>query len=192
MQEPPVLQQLLQSLPRSLYPCAAELPATPPGAVLLPESLWLMIEEKCMNQLHDLYTVFMTKVLGTVSKEGLWRIKSKIGCPDKVIAIAHQGMTAGVRDGREQTDFLPVTNGVKLGCVLAQTLFSMFSAKQNHAAQTVMQTLKYGRGSIGNCSTRGACRPSKSWETMPLETFSSRMTVPTLSKRCNWRWITFL
>ena len=42
---------------------------------------------------------------------------SKIGCPDKFIAIADQGMTASmtasVHDGRQQTDFFPVTNGVK-------------------------------------------------------------------------------
>lgn len=86
------------------------------------------------RSLHHLHDQGLVKAFDTVSRERLWRIMSKIGCPDKFIAIAHQGMTAGVRDGREQIDLFPVTNNVKHGCMLAQTLFSMmFSAKQNHA-----------------------------------------------------------
>lgn len=86
------------------------------------------------RSLHRLYDQGLVKAFATVSRERLWRIMSKIGSPDKFIAIYHQGMTAGVCDGREQTDLFPVTNNVKHGCMLAQTLFSMmFSAKQNHA-----------------------------------------------------------
>lgn len=57
---------------------------------------------------------------------------AKFGCPVKVIAMVrqfHDGMNARVRDEGEYSEPFPVTNGVKQGCMLAHTLFSMvFSA----------------------------------------------------------------
>ncbi len=57
---------------------------------------------------------------------------SKFGCPGKFITMVrqfHDGMQAGVQDGDAYSEPFPVTNGVKQGCVLAPTLFSMmFSA----------------------------------------------------------------
>ena len=47
------------------------------------------LQEKCKEQNRDLYItlVDMTKALDTVSREGLWQIMSKFGCPDKFIII---------------------------------------------------------------------------------------------------------
>ena len=57
---------------------------------------------------------------------------AKFGCPDVFISIVrqfHDGMMVSVRDNGEYSDEFAVTNGVKQGCVLAPTLFSMmFSA----------------------------------------------------------------
>ena len=57
---------------------------------------------------------------------------SKFGCPDKFIQVVrqlHDGMQAQDLDDRESSTPFPVTNGVKQGCVIAPTLFSMmFSA----------------------------------------------------------------
>ena len=57
---------------------------------------------------------------------------AKFGCPEKFINIVrlfHDGMEARVKDNGEFSEPFPVTNGVKQGCVLAPTLFSMlFSA----------------------------------------------------------------
>ena len=57
---------------------------------------------------------------------------AKFGCPTKFIAVVrefHDGMLARVQNDDEFSDPFPVTNGVKQGCVLAPTLFSMmFSA----------------------------------------------------------------
>ena len=57
---------------------------------------------------------------------------SKFGCPDRFIKVTrefHDGMQARVQDGTSLSDAFDVTNGVKQGCVLAPTLFSMmFSA----------------------------------------------------------------
>ena len=87
------------------------------------------LQEKCQEQNMALYMTFidLTKAFETVSREGLWKIIAKFGCPTKFIAMVrqfHDGMLAG-----EFFDPFPVTNGIKQGCVLAPTLFSMmFSA----------------------------------------------------------------
>ena len=92
------------------------------------------LQKKCQEQNVDLYTTFvdLTKAFDTVSRDGLWKIMSKFGCPDKFIQVVrqlHDGMQAQVLDDRKSSTPFPVTNGVKQGCVLAPTLFSMmFSA----------------------------------------------------------------
>ena len=92
------------------------------------------LQDKCQEQNVDLYMTFvdLTKAFDTVSREGLWKIMAKFGCPAKFIAMVwqfHDGMLARVQNDGEFSDPFPVTNGVKQGCVLASTLFSMmFSA----------------------------------------------------------------
>lgn len=97
------------------------------------------LQEKCQEQHQDLYSTFvdLTKAFDTVSRQGLWKIMAKFGCPDKFIGIVrqfHEGMMARVLDDGEASGDFPVINGVKQGCVLAPTLFSMmFSAMLNDA-----------------------------------------------------------
>ena len=83
--------------------------------------------------------VDLTKAFDTVSREGLWKIMAKFGCPAKFIAMVrqfHDGMLARVQNDGEFSDPFPVTNGVKQGCVIASTLFSMmFSAMLTDAFQ---------------------------------------------------------
>ena len=92
------------------------------------------LQEKCMEQHRDLYLTFvdLTKAFNTVSRDGLWKIMGKFGCPSTFIAVVrqfHDGRMAQVLDDGEPSEAFPVTNGVKQGCVLAPTLFSlMFSA----------------------------------------------------------------
>ena len=92
------------------------------------------LQEKCQEQNTDLYLTYvdLTKAFDMVSRDGLWRILAKYGCPEKLIPIFrqfHDGMHARVQyNGESSVDF-PVTNGVKQECVQAPTLFSiMFSA----------------------------------------------------------------
>ena len=99
------------------------------------------LQEKCQEQNMDLYMTFvdLIKVFDTVNRESLWKIMAKFGCPTKFIAMVrqfHDGMLARVQNDGEFSDPFPVTNGVKQGCVLAPTLFSMmFSAMLTAAFQ---------------------------------------------------------
>ena len=83
--------------------------------------------------------VDLTKAFDTVSREGLWKILAKFGCPAKFIAMVrqfHEGMLARIQSDGEFSDLFPVTSGVKPDCVLASTLFSMmFSAMLTDAFQ---------------------------------------------------------
>ena len=47
----------------------------------------------------------------------------------------NDGILARVQNDGEFSDLFPVTNGVKHGCVLASTLFSMFSTMLADAFQ---------------------------------------------------------
>ena len=81
----------------------------------------------------DLYLTFvdLTKAFDTVSRYGLWKIMALFGCQPRFIAMVRQlpdGMHARVQNYGEYSEPLPVTNGVKQGCVMAPTLFSMMSS----------------------------------------------------------------
>ena len=66
------------------------------------------LQEKCQEQHRDLYTTFvdLTKAFDTVSRDGLWKIMAKFGCPDKFIALVrsfHDGMQVRVQDDGESS-----------------------------------------------------------------------------------------
>ena len=79
------------------------------------------LQEKCQEQNMDLYMTFvdLTKAFDTDSRECLWKIMAKFGCPTKFVAMVRQfndGMLAWVQNDSEFPDPFPVTNG----CVLAR------------------------------------------------------------------------
>ena len=64
------------------------------------------LQEKCQEQNIDLYMTFvdLTKAFDTVSREGLWKILAKFGCPTKFIAMVrqfHDGMLARIQNDGE-------------------------------------------------------------------------------------------
>ena len=86
------------------------------------------LQVKCQEQNRDLYMTFVDLTKAFDSQLCLWKIMVKSGCPIKFIAMVrqfHDGMLAWVQNDGEFSDPFPVTNGVKQGCVLAPTLFSM-------------------------------------------------------------------
>ena len=91
------------------------------------------LQEKFQEQNRELFSTYvdLTKAFDTVSREGLWKIMAKFGITDKFTRIVrsfHEGMQASVSVEGEASRAFQVSNGVKQGCVLAPTLFSiMFS-----------------------------------------------------------------
>ncbi|BHF85225.1 hypothetical protein SprV_1002838800 [Sparganum proliferum] len=91
------------------------------------------LQEKCQEMRTHLYSTFvdLTKAFDTVNREGLWKIMQKFGCPERftqMVRQLHDGMMARVTDNRAVSEAFAVTNGVKQGCVLAPTLFSLMFA----------------------------------------------------------------
>ena len=89
------------------------------------------IEEKFREQNMGPYAAFvdLTKAFDTVSRNGLWKILARLGCPPKFLTILrqlHEGQQVQVKHNGSLSGSFPISNGVKQGCVLAPTLFSIF------------------------------------------------------------------
>ena len=91
------------------------------------------LQEKCREQRQPLFVAFIdvTKAFNLVSRDGLFKILPKIGCPPKLFSIIrsfHEDMKVTVVfDGSTSAAF-NIRSGVKQGCVLAPTLFEIFFA----------------------------------------------------------------
>nr|VZH90198.1 unnamed protein product [Spirometra erinaceieuropaei] len=91
------------------------------------------LQEKCQEMRTHLHSTFvdLTKDFDTVNREGMWKIIQKFGCPERFIQTVrqlHDGMIARVTDNGAASEAFAVTNGVKQGCVLVPTLFSLMSS----------------------------------------------------------------
>ncbi|VDL86201.1 unnamed protein product [Schistocephalus solidus] len=92
------------------------------------------LREKCQEMRTHLYTNFLdlTKAFDMVNRDGLWKVMQKFGRLERFTHTTrqpHDGMTARVTNAGAVSEAFTVTHGVKPGCVLAPTLFSlMFSA----------------------------------------------------------------
>ena len=89
------------------------------------------LQEKCREQQRDLYLVFidLTKAFSSVSREVLWTVLSKFGCPSKltnIIRAFHGGIYAQIIDNGDFSEPFPVVSGTKQKCVLAPLLFNIF------------------------------------------------------------------
>ncbi|KAJ1109357.1 hypothetical protein NDU88_006719 [Pleurodeles waltl] len=95
------------------------------------------LQQKCQGQNRDLYTTFvdLTKAFDPVSREGLWWITDKFGCPCKFVSMVRQFddvMLARVLDNGDASDAYLVTNGVKQDWHPRCSAL-MFSAMLSHA-----------------------------------------------------------
>ena len=111
------------------------------------------LQEKCIEQDGPLYMVFVdfSKAFDTIGRTGLWKLLRKSGCPEKfttMIEALHTGMMANVSVGAEDSESFGVTNGVKQGCVLAPTLFSIFPSVMLDEAFRVMLSPMRQRSSV--------------------------------------------
>ncbi|VDM05619.1 unnamed protein product, partial [Schistocephalus solidus] len=70
----------------------------------------------------------LTKNFDTVNCNGLWKVMQKFCCLELFTHMLRQlpeGMTARVTDNGMVSEAFAMTNGVKQGCLLAPTLFSL-------------------------------------------------------------------
>ena len=77
-----------------------------------------------------LYAAFvdLTTAFDTVSRDGLWKILARLGCPPKLLTILrqlHEGQQGQVKHNGSLSISFPISSGVKQGCVLVPTLFSI-------------------------------------------------------------------
>lgn len=83
-------------------------------------------------ELHLMF-VDLTKAFNTVNWQGLWKMLHKFGCPERLTTLItsfHNGMQAGVQENGDILELFPVANGIKQGCLLVPTFFSiLFSAR---------------------------------------------------------------
>ena len=56
------------------------------------------LQAKCQEQMVEIYMTYvdLTKAFGKVSRDGLWKIMAKFGCPPRYIAMVRQ-----FRDGMQ-------------------------------------------------------------------------------------------
>ena len=91
------------------------------------------LQEKSAEQRQPFIVTFVdfSKAFDTVDRDTLWKLLSRYGCPQifiRVLRSFHDGMTASICCGDGCSDPFSVGHGVKQGCVLAPTLFTIFLA----------------------------------------------------------------
>ena len=89
------------------------------------------LQEKCRKQNKGLYVSFvdLTKAFDTVSRKGMWQIMERLGCPPRFLSMVnqlHDDQRGQVRLNGDLSEPFVISNGVKQGCVLTPTLFSIF------------------------------------------------------------------
>ena len=88
------------------------------------------LQEKCREQQMPLYIAFidLTKAFDLVSRDGLFKVLPKIGCPHKLQSIIesfHTDTKGTMQFNGSSSDPFEIRSGVKQGCVLAQMLFGI-------------------------------------------------------------------
>nr|VZI40076.1 unnamed protein product [Spirometra erinaceieuropaei] len=143
------------------------------------------LQEKCQEMRTHLYSTFvnLTKAFDTVNREGLWKIMQKFGCLERFIQLErqlHDGMMARVTDNGAVSEAFAVTNGVKQGCVLAPTLFSlMFSAMLMDANRDEHPGIRIAYRTDGHLlNQRRMHFQSRAWTTSDCPNDSSTETSP--------------
>ena len=91
------------------------------------------VQEKCREQGCDVYLacIDLTKAFDSVNRDALLACLARLGCPSKFVNITrqlHEGMKVCVLYDGEQSGSFNINTGVKQGCVIAPTLFSIFLA----------------------------------------------------------------
>ncbi|MCP4267312.1 MAG: hypothetical protein GY777_17355, partial [Candidatus Brocadiaceae bacterium] len=125
------------------------------------------LQEKCNEQNMPLYIAFidLTKAFDLVSREGLFAILLKIGCPPNLLKIVksfHTNTRATIQYDGSVSDSFEIKSGVKQGCVLAPTLFGIFfSMLLKHAFGSSTIGIKLHTRSDGNLFNPASLRAKR-------------------------------
>ena len=96
-----------------------------------------------------LYVTFidLTKAFDLVSRDGLFKVLPKIGCPPKLqsmIEYFHTDTKGTVHFSGSFSDSFEIRSGVKQGCVLAPMLFgTLFGLLLNHILDTTAEGIYF-------------------------------------------------
>jgi hypothetical protein len=103
----------------------------------------------------------LTKAFDSINRTGLWSFLAKFGCPSKLINIIklHDGMIGRVCADGKESDGFEVTAGVKQGCLIAPSLFSLFFAamlsKGSHVGHAIRDHKTIRSGTEGYSAFSG-------------------------------------
>ena len=93
--------------------------------------VFCQLQEEYQEQSKGLYATFvdLTKAFHSVSSTGPWLILKRHVCPpifSQMVIHLHETRCGQIRLNGDRSGPFPLTNGVKQGCILAPTLFSIF------------------------------------------------------------------
>ena len=164
------------------------------------------LQEKWREKRQALFVAFidLTKAFNLMSCDSLFLVLAKIRCPPKLLSVIqsfHTDVKGVVRFDGATSEAFSICSGVKQGCVLAPTLFSIFFAVMlKHAFGASMEGVFLHTGSdkklfnlsilraktkvceSGTCSSlmmqpwppsqKGSCRDSLTYSHKPVKTLA--------------------
>ena len=91
------------------------------------------LQEKSHEQQRPAMFIFwdLKKAFDKVPRPAMWAVLDRFGCPPDFITLIralHDGMFGRVCHQNSLSDLFSINNGLKQGCVLAPTLFSLYGA----------------------------------------------------------------
>ena len=158
------------------------------------------LQEKCREQQRPLFIAFidLTKAFDMVSREGLFDILHQIGCPPKLLNFIksfHDGSRGTVKFDGNSSEAFVINIGVKQGCVLAPTLFTIFfSILLKHTFGSAVEGVLLRTRSDGKLFNPARLRAKTKVRNVCYATSSSLMTLlllHTAKKSCRPSWTVF-
>ena len=141
------------------------------------------LQEKCCKQQRPLFVAFidLTKAFAPVSREGLFHILPLICCPPKLLNFIKAfdvGTRGTVKFGGDSSEAFNINIGIKQGCVLAPTLFNIFSILLKHAFGSTEKGILLHTRSDGKLFNQARLRAKD----QSLHVYDTR---PSLCRRCS-------
>ncbi|XP_076039003.1 uncharacterized protein LOC143024118 [Oratosquilla oratoria] len=97
----------------------------------------MCVLEKCREHQQPLGMIFydLKKAFDSIPRSAMWQVLERFDCPEKfttLIRSLHDGTLGRVQHQTGLSEPFPITGGLKQGCVLAPTLFSIYLAEMLH------------------------------------------------------------